>query len=135
MKRVPVLFVALSSLSCCLPSEKEALKPLAPEGRLFTYREIIGRARIQASSATEAFYTDAWPEIEQAAGVLEETARFLPRTTDQPEHLKKELSTKSTSLREEALRLSEAARNKNVQAVTNALQQIHITVRSLRPVD
>jgi hypothetical protein len=139
MKRVLVLlltqFITLLSFGCCLPSEKEALKPLAPEGRLFTYREMIARARVQAMAAVESFYLDAWTELEQTAGVLEQTARFLPRTTDQPEHLKKVLTVRSSSLRDDAVRLADAARSKNVQAATDALQQIHLTIRTLRAVD
>ena len=78
MKRVPALVLTLAAIGCCLPSERDALKPLAPEGRLFTYREMIARALRQATAAVESFYIDAWTELEQAAGVLEQTARFLP---------------------------------------------------------
>jgi hypothetical protein len=135
MKRVPALVLTLASVGCCLPSERDALKPLAPEGRLFTYRELVARARLQATTAVESFYLDAWTEMEQAAAMLEQTARFLPRTTDQPEHLKKVLMVRSSSLRDDAVRLADAARNKDVQAATDALQQIHLAIRALRAVD
>jgi hypothetical protein len=135
MKRLPALLLAIVTVGCCLPSERESLKPLPEEPKFFTYQEILNRARLQASAALEAFYIDSWMDLEQAAKVLEQTARFLPRTTEQPDHLKKVLVAESDHLREEAVRLGEAARGKNVQAANTSLQTIHLVIRTLRPKD
>ena len=49
-----------------------------------TASEILGRARLQAQVALEAFYVDNWSDLEDVAKGLEQTARFLPKTKDIP---------------------------------------------------
>jgi hypothetical protein len=93
------------------------------------------RAKVQAGAALEAFYTDNWLEIEQMAQVLEQTARHLPNSTEQPARVKKLLANDAETLRKQAGRLLDAAKSKNVQATNETLQQIHLTIRGLRPTD
>src|SRR4051812_21526767 len=110
MSRVfAVLGVAVLLAGCRLP-EREPLRPLPEGGGSFAYLELLVRARTQASAAVEAFYVDGWPDVEQAAVTLEQTARFLPRTTEIPVALRAEIPAQSEKLRQDALKLGEAAR-------------------------
>ena len=69
---------------------------------------------------------------ESAAG-LEQTARFLPKTSEQPAYLKDRVVPESVLLGKEAVRLRQAAEGKNVAATNEAIQQINLLLRSLRP--
>lgn len=138
MKPLAMLSVWLLTLvaaGCCLPPERESLRPLAEPEKLFSYAELLTRGRYQATAAVEAFYRDDWTELEQAAKVLEQTARFLPRTSDPPAHLKTSLDKESDLLRQEAVRLGEFARMKNVQSANASLQSINLAIRTLRPAE
>ncbi|MBI3407290.1 MAG: hypothetical protein HY040_02900 [Planctomycetes bacterium] len=126
-----LLVVALSG--CRLPPEREPLKPLPEDGALYSYQEILTRARAQANAAVEAFYEDAWNDLEESAKGLEQTARYLPKTTEQPTHLKESLLQSSGELGKEAMKLADTARAKNVAATTEVLQRITLRIRSLRP--
>ena len=94
---------------------------------------MFNRARVQANAGVEAFYIDSWLELEQTAQVLEQSARYLPKSTDQPARLKASLEKEAEQLRQEAVRLGEAARTKNAKATNEAFQLIHMTIRALRP--
>lgn len=125
-----VLYLILSG--CRLPPEREPLKPLPEDGAQFTYAELLARARLQATAALEAFYIDSWMEVEDAAKALEQTARFLPKTTEQPAALKDTLAQTAADLGKEALELGVAARGKNVSAANEAMQQITLQIRELK---
>jgi hypothetical protein len=127
------LLVLATVAGCRLPPEREPLKPLPENGALYSYHEILTRARAQASAAIEAFYEDAWTDLEEAAKGLEQTARFLPRTSDQPPHLKDSLVQSCSELGKEATKLTEAARAKNITGTTEVLQRITLRIRALRP--
>src|SRR5947199_95501 len=77
---------------CRLPPEREPLKPLPEEGQVYSYQEILGRARIQATVALESFYVDNWNDLEEAAQGLEQTARFLPKASEPPARHKDKLA-------------------------------------------
>ncbi len=125
-----VLILAL--LGCRLPPEREPLRPLPEDGAPFTYAELSTRARLQATAALEAFYIDSWLEVEDAAKALEQTARFLPKTTEQPAALKATLAQTGAELGKEAQKLSAAARAKNASAANEAMQQITLLIRDLK---
>jgi len=116
-----------------MPGEREALKPLPEKGGKFTYQEMYTRARLQAMAAVEAFYIDGWLELEQTAQVLEQSARYLPRSSEPPAHLKVSLEKDADQLRKQAVRLGEAARAKNDKTANEVIQQIQMTIRTLRP--
>src|SRR4051794_20112692 len=86
--RLAVLLLVLAG--CRLPPDGEALRAL-PENRVFSYDEIIHRARGQATAAVEGFYVDSWKDLEDAAAALEQTGRVLPRTTNIPASVKDKL--------------------------------------------
>src|SRR5437870_2534378 len=118
---------------CRLPPEREPLKPLPEEGQVYSYQEILGRARIQATVALESFYVDNWNDLEEAAQGLEQTARFLPKASEPPARHKDKLADEAKLLAKDAFRLRVAAQAKNATDANEALQRIHLKIRSLRP--
>ncbi len=122
----------LGVTACQLPADRAPLQPLPEQGRVFTYDEILSRARLQAGVALEAFYVDNWAELIDAAQGLEQTARFLPKTTEQPPRLANKLAPEAKTLQQEALRLRDAAKTKDIDAANQAMQRIHLRIRQLR---
>src|SRR5438105_2276229 len=104
MSRICVICLFLFTLTACrLPPDSTPLKPLPEDGQMFTYDEIMSRARAQASVALEAFFNDNWVELAEAARGLEQTARFLPKTVEPPANLAGKVVNESVILRKEAL--------------------------------
>lgn len=130
--RGTLLFVLLAG---CRISEREGLNPLPENAAPLSYTEMVNRAHGQASSALDAFYIDAWLELEQAAQRLEQTARLLPKTTHIPELFKTKVESESEHLRQDAIKLVEAARAKNATQVNETMQRINLRIRQLRPVE
>lgn len=127
---IALCLVAL--VACRLPPDRPPLKPLPEEGQVFSYAEIVSRARIQATMALEAFYVDGWVDLEEAAAGLEQTARYLPKTSEQPADLKDKIGDESKVLAKDAFRLRVAAQAKNVQEANDVLQRINLKIRALR---
>jgi hypothetical protein len=133
MKRIFLVgFVLVSLSSCQLPPERAALRPLPTDGPPLPYAELLTRARVQATIATEAFYVNRWQDLEDAAHGLEQTARYLAKAEDVPAKQKTTLAGHSGDLDREAGKLLEAAKAKNVKEANTALQRIHLMVRELR---
>jgi hypothetical protein len=122
----------LAAAGCALPPERPALRPLPDEAASLPYAELLTRARIQASMATEAFYVNRWNELEDAARGLEQTARFLPRAEDVPPRHKDTLAVVSADLGKEAAKLRDAAKGQNVKETNDILQRVTLKVRELR---
>jgi len=134
MSRISGISLCLLAFAACrLPPDRTPLKPLPEDGQVFTYEEILLRARAQASAAVDAFYVDNWPELAEAARGLEQTARLLPKTIERPADLESKLAPESAILRKESLRLADAATAKDVNTANEALQRIHLKIRRLRP--
>ena len=134
MSRMSLLLATAVVLiaGCRIPPEREAvLRPL-PEGQAFRYPELLGRARTQATAALEAFYIDAWPDLQDAAAGLEQTARFLPKTAEVPSSFKGGIAGEAEHLRQDAVKLGDAARAKDAAAVNTVLQRINTRIRALR---
>ena len=117
----------------CRISEREGLVPLPENGPPLSYFELLNRARSQSGAALDAFYVDAWPDLELAAQRLEESAKLLPRSTQVPEAFKTKLSVEADLLRQDATKLGEAARAKNATQVNEAMQRINHRIRQMRP--
>jgi len=130
-----VLLTVTIVAGCRLPPEVAPLRPLPENGSLYAYQEILSRARALANAALESFYEDNWADLEEAAKGLEQTARFLPKTTEQPAHLKDTLVQASGELGKEATKLGETAKAKDVPATTEVLRRLTLQIRSLRPKD
>jgi hypothetical protein len=124
------LLLALAAFQA--PLERAALTPLPEDAPPLPYAELLTRARYQATLATEAFYVDKWPEVEDAARGLQQTARFLPKAQDVPPKQKDSLPVVSGDLSKEAGRLLEAARAQDVKQANDALQHVQLVVHELR---
>ena len=121
---------AIATAGCCLP-EKEAIKPL-PENVQMTFDDLLARVRLQVNAAIEAFYIDDWQQLETAAESIEQSARFLPRSTLQPATVKELLTDTAAMMQQGASSLKTAARTKNVEGANSALQRLTLQVRLLR---
>ena len=119
----------------CRVVEREGMTALPDNGPPLPYVEMLNRARGQAGAALDAFYLDAWPDLEQAAQRLEQSAKLLPKTTLVPDAFKTKLDAESDQLRQDALKLAEAARTKNGAQANDAMQRINQRIRQLRPQD
>lgn len=120
---------------CALPPEQMPLKPLPVDGPAQPYADMVARARVQATAANEAFYINNWSDLEEAARGLEQTARFLGKSSDVPGNHKDTLVTETGTLGSEAVKLREASKNRDTKQSTEALQRINLQVRALRPSD
>lgn len=129
----PLLLVV--TLAGCRLAEREGMNPLPENAAPLEYTEMINRARGQATSALDAYYIDAWLDLEQAAQRLEQTARLLPKSTRIPEAFKTKVEPESDLLRQDAVKLIEAAKEKNAKQVNETLQRINVRIRELRPAD
>src|SRR5947209_399838 len=85
----PLLFLLLTG--CVCPPEKLPLQPVPENGNL-GYADVVQRLRLQAGTATEAFYLNKWAALEESARNLEQTARMLVMTTDVPGRQKERLA-------------------------------------------
>ena len=126
------LFAAVLA-GCQAAPEQLRIQPLPADGQPLSYSDALQRARYLATSATEAFYIDKWPEVEAAAIGLEETARLLPKSPDVPAPLKASLMSQSTALLADVQTLRESAKKKDEDKTNEVLQRIHLRVRKMRP--
>jgi hypothetical protein len=122
-------------LGCQAPPEKVPVKPLPEDGPTLPYADLVARARLQATSATEAFYINSWAELEESARSLEQTARHLVKANDVPARNKNRIEALKTELVKEAATLREAAKAKDDQKTNATLQRINLAVRELRSED
>lgn len=127
-----VLVAFLGLLGCQLPAERLPLRLLPEEGPPLPYAELLTRARLQATSATEAFYVNKWVDLEDVAKGLAQTTRFLEKATDVPAKHKDTLPVVAGDLRKDAVSLQEAAKAQDVKKSGELLQRIHLKIRELR---
>ncbi|OAI49920.1 hypothetical protein AYO44_18220 [Planctomycetaceae bacterium SCGC AG-212-F19] len=109
------------------------MQPIPQNGKGLAYAEVVLRARLQAGAATEAFYLNKWTALEDAARILEQTARMLVKTTDVPARQKDRLNAHADELAKEAMDLQQSASAQDEKRSNDALQRIHLKVRELRP--
>jgi hypothetical protein len=132
MRRILLLGSLLLSVSACAVPERVSLQPLPENGPPLPYAELLTRARIQATGATEAFYVNKWSEVEDAARGLEQTARYLPKSEDVPPTQKENLTAICTGMGTDATKLREAAKAQNEKAANETLQRLNLAIRELR---
>lgn len=131
-KRIFFALVMFAFGGCCATQERDALLlpgPNAPK----TYPELVDRMRQQATLATEAFYTDSWQTVEEAALALEQSARFLTVTKEPPQPLKGKLGSQSELIKKAARSMRDAAHKQDVKGVNASLQVLHLHIRKLNP--
>lgn len=132
MNRACCLGLLLLAVSACAtPAERLPLKPLPEEEQALPFAELLGRARLQARNATEAFYVDKWVEVEESARGLERTAKFLGLANEVPDNLKNKLPVLASDLGKEAAQMREAAKAQDATKVNEVQQHINLKVREL----
>jgi hypothetical protein len=133
MHRVSLLcFATFLALGCATVAERQALKPLPEDAAPLPYAELLVRARLQANLANDAFYVNNWPDMEDAAKGLEQTARMLSKANDVPVKQKDILPVVSSDLGKEATDLREAIKTQDVKKANEIMQKVHLKVRELR---
>jgi hypothetical protein len=137
MKRVLLIgAMLLSALSCQAPGDRASLPPLLPDKVTpLPYSQLLTRARAQVARANDAFYVDNWPELEDSARGLEQTAQYLTKADDVPSKHKDTLITVSADLGKLAKELNTAASVKDVKKTTEVLQRLNSKVREMRLAD
>jgi hypothetical protein len=124
--------LALAAFGCALPPERLPLQLLPESSPPLPYSELLTRARLQASAATEAFYMNRWADLEDSARGLLQTARFLRKATEVPPTHKDKLVAEADALEKDAQQLLLAAKAHDVNATTAVMQRINLQVRELR---
>jgi hypothetical protein len=136
MNRTVVAFLVIFTLnSCQLPAERMPIRVLPDDSPPLPYAELLTRARLQSTAATEAFYVNQWADLEENARGLSQSAQFMKRAVEVPVERKKDLTKDADQLAQTAARLATAAKAKDEKQATQALQQINLLVRQLRPKD
>jgi hypothetical protein len=135
MNRALPALAFLLLMGCQLPPEQVPLKPLAEEGPPQPYADLVSRARIQAAAANEAFYVNKWIDLEDAGKGLENTARYIGKSTEVPARHRDKLTGEAEDFSKEAVRLREAAKAEDAKRAADSLQRINLMVRQLRPQD
>ena len=131
MRRTLLVCCLLFVPACAVP-ERVVLAPLPENGPPLPYAELLTRARVQATIATEAFYVNKWSDVEDAARGLEQTSRYLQKAEDVPAKQKEELAAHCTSLSKDAVKLRDAAKAQDVKEANDTLQRLNLTIRELR---
>jgi hypothetical protein len=124
--------LVIAVIGCALPPERLPLKLLPENSPPLPYSELLTRARLQASAATEAFYMNRWGDLEDSAKGLEQTARFLPKATEVPATHKDKVGAEGAALEKEAKQLLALAKAQDVNRATEVMQRINLQVRELR---
>ena len=122
---------SLALAGCAIPPETIKVKPLPADGSGLAWGDMVQRSRALAMSATEAFYRDEWTAVVAAAEGLEQSALFLPKSTDIPAPRRASVEAQTQALQSESQALQKAAKAKDVEKTNEALQRIHLRVRSL----
>jgi hypothetical protein len=132
MRRTWLFGCLLFCVPACVAPERAPLRPLPDDGPPLPYAELLTRTRAQTMIATEAFYINRWPDVEDAARGLEQTAHYLAKAEDVPAKQKEQLKALSTGLSKDAEKLREAAKAQDEKAANETLQRLHLTVREMR---
>jgi hypothetical protein len=133
MNRVTSLgLFLLFALGCAAAADRQALRPLPEDGPPTPYADLLSRARQQAMLADEAFMINNWTELDDAAKGLEQTARFLAKSTDVPPKHKDALPVVAGDLGKVASEVRECVKTKDVNKTNEAMKRVQLTVRQLR---
>jgi hypothetical protein len=124
--------LTLAVVGCASPIERLPLQLLPENSPPLPYSELLTRARLQASAATEAFYMNRWADLEDSARGSLQTARFLRKATEVPPTHKDKLLTEANALEADAQKLLDAAKVRDVNTTTAVMQRINLQVRELR---
>ena len=121
----------LLALAGCQAGPDKPLTPLPDKVTGVPYGRLLERARLQATQAVGAHYTDNWASLIEVAQGLEETARFMAKAEDVPAKHKDTLATVSNDLGKLAVSLKQAAEAKDVKKTTTIMTSIQSKVREM----
>ena len=119
-------------LGCQAIQESQNLVPLPENAPPQPYRDLVVRARFQASAANESFYANKWTELEETAKVLGQTAGMVTKATRVPAAREKEITVASGQLAQKAGSLRSLAAARDEKGVNACMQEINALVRTLR---
>lgn len=131
---IPLLCFSLF-VGCQTVQEQRALERMPEQVEPRPYIILLDRARTQVKLATEAFYSDAWMDVEDAAKALQQTAAYMGSASKVPAKIESTLPQKAEELGEAATELFNAARKKDTRAITTILHRIHETLHALHAND
>jgi hypothetical protein len=117
---------------CQAIQESQNLVPLPENSPPQPYRDLVVRARFQASAANESFYANKWTELEETAKVLGQTAGMVGKATGVPVAREKDIVTVSGQLAQQANTLRSLAAARDEKGVNACMQQINSLVREMR---
>lgn len=127
------LCVVLANLIGCVSSAERVDVPPTPINvQEMTYRDVLTRARLQATAATEAFYLDNWQSLQSTAGSLEETAKQIPQAQNVPADKKEQIDKDAARLASLARELGQAAQKQDIETSNDRLQQIGLLIRNFQ---
>jgi len=133
MKRIMTAgAILLALVSCTAAPERERLPPLPETVTPQPYGRLLERARVLASQANDAYYTNEWEKVEQAAEGLGQTAKFLSKATDLPPRHTGTILELSNDLGKLAGQLQSAAKGTDVKKTNEAMALINAKVREMR---
>jgi hypothetical protein len=118
------------------PAEQVPIKPRVKNGPPQGFAELAKLVFHQVEAADQAYFVNKWPEVEEAAKQIQETAELFSKAPDVPARYKDNLSVEVVrDLKSAAAMLEEAARAKNVKNADEAFQKLQLKVHQLRAVD
>ncbi|MFO0810056.1 MAG: hypothetical protein U0746_15655 [Gemmataceae bacterium] len=120
----------LAFLVGCQSPERVVVRPLPDDAAPMAFSEVLSRSRSLANQANEQFFLDSWAELEQSANALEQSARFLKRSSMVPAVHQPVLITRAEEMERDSKDLATAAQGKNVDRANALLRRINAAVRS-----
>ena len=132
MRKLWMLGSLLLALAACQVAPEKSLTPLPDKVTAMPYGRLLERARLQATQANEASFTNNWIGLIDAAQGLEQTAQFMTKAEDVPVKHKDTLATASNDLGKLAASLKLAAEAKDIKKTDSIMASIHAKVREMR---
>jgi len=108
----------------------DLLPPLPEEGQPVEFSLLVGRAQLQAATATEALYAHRWPEMKSISQGLQAIVDRLPGATNVPEDVQGNFTRWSEDLAQNVTELNKQAERGNLDKAEKALQQIQTLLGS-----
>jgi len=116
---------------CVAGPDPVTVAPSPPLGPLNSVRDLIARARVQATSATEAYYLDEWDRLDGIGQSLQDTSRQL-RAVPVVKDREADLHAASVRLETIAQSLRQAAVARHVNDMNAVLSKLGLEVRNMQ---
>ncbi len=132
MRSYGFIVLALISLSCISDAEKVPLPPLPVDGAPLSYNEVLARLVAQTNSARDEHFLNHWDRLAEIALALEQSAIYLPKSTNVPPSRQATLAQDSASLIQNIRLLQTTARLREETKALEAIRRIHNQIRELK---